>query len=295
MVDLHMHTKFSDGTDDVIEFLEKAEENGLEVISITDHNNINAYKALKDVDIKKYYTGKLITGIELNTKILGIPIEILGYSIDCEKIEKLIKESYLPLVERNKIEADRLYSKCISAGITLENNCLENYDGTIFASRFILNEITKFEENRNFISEDAWNDIRIFYRKYMSDPNCELFVETEDLIPSFSKAMELIRLSGGMVFIPHIFEYRDNSKKILNHILENYDIDGIECFYTTFSEEQTKELLEICKENNLYISGGSDYHGTAKKNVEMGIGHGNLNISNEIIKPWSETISDFSK
>jgi Sec7-like guanine-nucleotide exchange factor len=80
------------------------------------------------------------------------------------------------------------------------------------------------------------------------------------------------------VFIPHIFEYRENSYKILEYILDNYEVDGFECFYTTFTSEQTNEIYKICKERSLYVSGGSDYHGKAKENVFLGIGHGNLKI-----------------
>ena len=91
---------------------------------------------------------------------------------------------------------------------------------------------------------------------------------------------------GGKVFLPHIFEYKDNSQKILEFILDNYVIDGIECYYTTFSKEQSNFLLNICEGKNLLVSGGSDYHGINKKNVEMAIGKGNLKIDKKIIQDW---------
>ncbi len=88
------------------------------------------------------------------------------------------------------------------------------------------------------------------------------------------------------MFIPHIFEYKENALKILEEILNNHKIDGIECYYTTFTEEQHRKVLNICKERNLLISGGSDYHGKAKKNCEMAVGKGNLKIPTEIVKNW---------
>lgn len=90
----------------------------------------------------------------------------------------------------------------------------------------------------------------------------------------------------GKVFLPHIFEYKDNSKKILDFILDNYSIDGIECYYTTFSKEQSDFLLNICNEKNFLISGGSDYHGTFKPNVELGTGLGNLSVPENILNNW---------
>lgn len=92
----------------------------------------------------------------------------------------------------------------------------------------------------------------------------------------------------GKVFLPHIFEYKQNSEKILNFILQNYSIDGIECFYTTFSKEQSNFLLNICNSNKLLISGGSDYHGSFKPNVDLGIGFGNLCVPENILSKWDK-------
>ena len=93
----------------------------------------------------------------------------------------------------------------------------------------------------------------------MSNPKTLFFVDTNDIIPDFEQVSNLVKNAGGLVFIPHIYEYRENSEKILSNILKNYKIDGIECFYTTFTKEQNEYLLKLCKQNNYYISGGSDY------------------------------------
>ncbi len=293
MIDLHMHTKYSDGSDSCIEILKRVQERNLDVISITDHNTALSYEELENIEIQDLYKGKIIPGIELNTKVLNIPIEILGYGIDYKKMNELVKNVYIPAEKRNRIEVERLYNKCIKAGIILEENCLERYDSNGFASKFIHSEIIKNEENRKFISNEAWNDVKVFYRAYMSNPEGILYVEMDDFVPDFNTAANLVREAGGLVFIPHIFEYRENSQKILNFILENYKIDGIECYYTTFSKEQTEKLLEICKKRNLYKSGGSDYHGRNKPGVDVGVGKGNLKIENTIIDDWKEKVKYF--
>lgn len=293
MIDLHMHTKYSDGSDSCIEILKRIQERNLDTISITDHNTALAYEELENMNIEEFYKGRIISGIELNTKVLNIPIEILGYGIDYKKMNELVKSVYIPAEKRNRIEVERLYNKCIKAGIILDKNCLENFDSNGFASKFIHNEIIKNEENKKLISDEAWNDVKIFYRAYMSNPEGILYVEMDDFVPDFNTAANLVREAGGLVFIPHIFEYRENSEKILKFILENYKIDGIECYYTTFSEEQTNRLLEICKERKLYKSGGSDYHGKNKPGVDVGVGKGNLKIENNIIDDWKEKVRYF--
>ena len=52
-------------------------------------------------------------------------------------------------------------------------------------------------------------------------------------------------------------------------VMKNYGIKGLECFYSRYSEQEEEFLLNCAKENNLLISGGSDYHGTNKKNISL--------------------------
>ncbi len=63
-------------------------------------------------------------------------------------------------------------------------------------------------------------------------------------------------------------------------------IYGFECYHSNFSETEIEYMCRYCRENNLLMSGGSDYHGENKPEINLGIGRGNLNISEEIIKNW---------
>ena len=209
----------------------------------------------------------------------------------CELAPKI----YIDPSKRNLIEAERLYNKCLKYGIVLDDDCLEKYAPKDFASSFFHKQITKYEGNKKLISSEAWESSKILYRQYMSDPNAPLYVEMDDLVPDFETASSLIRQCGGLVFIPHIYEYKHNSTAILNYILKNHSIDGIECFYTTFSAEQHNEILQICKNHNLFVSGGTDFHGTFRPEVSIGNGYGNLEIPTEIISNWVSKINLFNK
>lgn len=291
MIDLHIHTIYSDGTESCETVLKKCQDLNLDYISITDHNTALAYEELEKKNIEQFYSGHIIPGIELNTKILDIPIEILGYGIDYKKMNQLVKEVYIPSSERNLIEVQRLYNKCKTYGIVLEENCLDSYSPDVFASVFFHKQITKNLKNKALISDDAWNSSKIFYRQYMSDPKTPLYVEMNDFVPDFKKVSSLIKETGGLVFLPHIYEYKNNYKIFLQYILDNYKIDGIECYYSTFTEEQHKEILDICRSYNLFISGGSDFHGKIKPNVSIAKGFGNLNIPTFILNDWIDMVA----
>ena len=63
-------------------------------------------------------------------------------------------------------------------------------------------------------------------------------------------------------------------------------LDGVEVYYSGFSQEQITTLEKFCKEHNLYMSAGTDCHGERKPNIKLGIGLGNMNVSEEVIKSW---------
>lgn len=182
MIDLHMHTSYSDGTDSLTEILQNCEKKQLSVISITDHNNCDAYFEMEKLKISDYYSGKIIPGIELNTKADGVPIEILGYNINYKIMNELAKEVYLSPDKRNELEFERLVKKCKDYGIVLDEDVLEQFDKNDFASVAIHKSITNHLENKAKINERSWNSSRDFYRDYMSNPNTPLYVDRKSVV-----------------------------------------------------------------------------------------------------------------
>lgn len=291
MIDLHMHTTYSDGADSLIEILEKAEYNNLEYISITDHDNCNAYIELENIDVKKYYTGKIIPGIEIKCSYEGRLIELLGYKIDTKKMKEWTDEYYKdkskPILQQKYF--DLLHQKAISMGLIL--NKKEEIDfnkETDWASLAIYNEIKKHPENESKVPTDFWADFNSFSKKYCGDKNHILHIDKSKDYPSVQEAIDAIKNANGLVFLPHLFIYKwaTNIYDVINSIVTEYDIDGIECYHSEFSEENIEYLLNFCKEKGYLISGGSDYHGINKKNVEMAIGKGKLKIDKHIIEEW---------
>ena len=96
----------------------------------------------------------------------------------------------------------------------------------------------------------------------------------------------MIHDAEGIAFLAHPFAYSPNIANDLTNLIKNYNFDGIECYYTTFTEEQTNYLLKLCEDRNMFSSGGSDFHGTRKTNHNLGTGNNNLNIPEELVEPW---------
>lgn len=288
MIDLHMHSTYSDGTNTVIELLKKAEELNLDVISITDHETCKAHLELKNIDVKKYYSGKIIPGVEIKGIYKGRVIDILGYGIDIEKMEEWLTEFYkdrtFEIVQTKYL--NRYYEVCKQLGIKLTpKDELEWNPKKEWASPLLHREITKYEENRGKISDEAWNDFNTFRHCMCYNPKSEFYIDKSEDFPSLKECIERIREAGGKSFLAHayIYKWATNKAEFINDIVDNYGIDGIECYYSQFTEEETKYVLDLCEKKNLLKSGGTDYHGLNKKGVNMGIGKGNLQIPNHIL------------
>lgn len=241
MIDLHTHTVYSDGSDDLITLLKNAEKSGIEVLSISDHVTCLAYDELKNIDVKQYFSGKIISGCELYSTINGQTIELLGYNIDTDLLGKILPTMYYSETEDNKWLCKKLLKKCRELGIYMDyDNINVDYDNE-FCGDIILNEIVKYPQNKDiFDNKSAWGNENIFYRQCITNSKSKFFIDKTTFYPSINEVIRLIRQAGGLVFIPHIFIYGDNSMKFFDILTKNYDIDGIECYYTSFSNEQTR-------------------------------------------------------
>ena len=120
------------------------------------------------------------------------------------------------------------------------------------------------------------------------NPDSEYYTGSDDTPkPQYKDVVDIIHKAGGLAFLAHPFEYRfDNTIEFIDKLREEKELDGIECFHPSANAENTKVLIEYARKNKLYISGGSDYHGTKKPDVEIGNGKGNLNIQKEIVEEW---------
>lgn len=239
MIDLHMHTSHSDGTDSVEELLKNAENKKLEIISITDHDQIEAYNEIEQKpELRKLFSGKIIIGAELKTYFDKVPIEILAYGFDYKKLKI------------HKVDNEKM-----------QKEVLEKLKSIAQKERL------KYDEKNTYIDE-TYASIDI------------------------NETIKRVHEAGGIAFLAHAYEYPfKNTCETVEKILSTTDIDGLECIYPTFSEEQRKVIFDLSKKYNKYCSGGSDYHAKNKPNIEMGYGiNKNICIKTDFIENWIEKV-----
>ena len=269
MVDLHTHTIHSDGRQTVSQVLKRAEAQKLKYLSITDHNSVGAYAELKNPKIRNLFSGKIITGTEVEFMRGDVMNEMLGYGIDPDKISG--SELFSPEAKLAK-EMDylaKLHSTFINLGFSLRGldemkRDLANAESKV--SRFIIHKDTSAEKNAEArkslgLVDDATS--KNFWLNEIFQPSGKYHVPVK--MADMKTVSDTIRDAGGLAFMAHIFRVPHKPKELLDYATQNKLIDGVEVYYhdtiNGFTVEQIAFLEGYCKKHNLLMSGGSDNHG----------------------------------
>lgn len=285
MIDLHIHTTTSDGSDEPKDILIKAQQLGLKYISITDHDSMGAYKKLRDINIHNYFQGKIIPGCEFSAVHKGKPIEILGYGIDFDMISSMAIVSDDKFYEKENDHIKKLVEICKNLNLKCSDNL--SIKGKYFATQIIHNDLRKYPENEKYLGKEVYESINVFYRTCVNNIDSPFYIDMLKDCFTVEEVTALIKQAGGKSFLAHLYGYyADNHEDFLNSIISLDALDGVECYHSLHSIEKTKQLLNYCKEHSLYACGGSDYHGKLKPNVKMGESLTDTKIPFDILKPW---------
>ena len=271
LVDLHIHTYYSDGTMSPKEVVEDAKRKNLGIIAITDHDVLDSYEELK-VEAEK--AGIIaIRGVEIDSIFEGHLVHLLAYKFeDNEKLFKLINHAKEQLLETS-IELIRRMEN------DYEGISLEDYNSYEYERRKGGWKGIHYLHDRK-ITEGLFDGVK-FYGKY--DCGHEKFA-----FPSVGEVCNTVHDANGYVVLAHPCNYYSNKNKeeILEklELLKSLGIDGVECYYPANSDLMTNTCLEFCKDNNLIITAGSDGHGdfgAVSKGIEYYIGA--INKDSEIL------------
>ena len=291
MIDLHLHTNYSDGTDSVKELLEKAEKQKLELISITDHDSVGAYFELeKHPEIRKKFSGEIVIGSEIKAIYDDINIEILAYGIDYKNIN--IKKE-----DRIKVQNDILrhfINVAKNLGIKVDEDIEVDITDSnkIFACWVFCDDILKYKENKNILNKLGEINRHTFYKKHEGNKKSPFYYNTSKYYDDCQTLIDKIHEAGGLAFLAHglIYSFDDN-RYAIEKILKTTNIDGLECIYPLFNKEEREFMIHLCENSHKFMSGGSDYHAKNKPGIFMGTGiNNNIIVQRNLVKDWIDKV-----
>lgn len=266
--DLHTHTNYSDGSYTPTELVREAKEKNL-IIALTDHNTVTG---LPEFLAQAERIGACaIGGTELSSVYDGKEFHLLGLFIAPEyydRVESLCREYHI-LKEKSNID---LVEKLRLAGYNIEYSEIKamNVKGNVNRAH-IASELQK----QGYVSSisDAFNRLL--------DEKCGFYVPPERLL--LTDAIRFLREIGALPVLAH--PLKDITPERLREILPELidaGLVGMETMHSSYTDEKIAVSKEITEDFGLLESGGSDFHGSVKPDVELGVGKGNLDIPVEV-------------
>lgn len=282
MVDLHVHSCYSDGSFSPKELVEYALNHNISAFALTDHDTVAgleeavAYAEMLSGNIcaanPAGNTVEVISGIEFSTEYEGRDIHILGLFIDY-KVESF--QRYLTsFVESREIRNEKMCRLLQAHGIDITYDKLKK----IFPDAVI----TRAHYARFLTDNGYTGSMREAFERYVGD-HAPCFVPREKVTPA--QAVRLIRDAFGIPVLAHPTLYRMRNARLEQLVteLKAAGLLAIEGIYSTYTPAETREIHDIADKYGLAISGGSDFHGSNKPGLQFGTGYGRLYIHEDIL------------
>ena len=258
-IDLHTHSRVSDGTDTPTRLVLKALEAGLDVIALTDHDTFDG--VLEAAEVGKRVGVRVVAGIEMSTQVAGRSVHLLGYGCNVHD-EALSAE----LTALRRARADRLPAMCAKLtelGLELTVAQVETtarsarslgrpHVADALAAKGYVADRTEAFDKYLAVGKPAW------VPRYNTD---------------LARAITLVHGAGGAAVIAHPWA-RGNRDVLTAPLLESlvlgYGLDGIEVDHEDHDADTRRLLFEMGGRLGLVRTGSSDHHGTGKQGHDLG-------------------------
>ena len=268
-IDLHMHTTVSDGTDTPEEIIAKVKNAGIALFAVTDHDAVKGCRAVRAA--LKQGDPFFLCGVEFSCRDSEGKYHILGYGIDpdAESVRQITEQSHGIRIRKIRARLEFLKTKF---GI--------DFPPEEISALFARDNPGKPHLGNLMVKYGYTGTKELAIRQFINKtPSMKEFIRPEDAIKGILDA-------GGIPVLAHP-SFGSGSQLItgeemdrrLKH-LKNFGLQGVEAFYSGFSEALREEMLAFADRYELLVTAGSDYHGT-NKTVRLGdTGLGTVRLAN---------------
>ena len=246
--DLHCHSKLSDGSTSLEDIVFYAKRAGLDALAITDHDTLSG--ASRAQVLGKRYGITVIPGVEISTFDPDTQrrVHILCYlPLKPDRLAGLL----LRTLEQRRISGEQMIQK-VSRLYPVTREHILRYAAAS-------NSIYKVHIMQALL--DLGYDTSIYgqlYAQLFSDSGGSCLVKT--VYPSLEEVLQTVKQAHGIAVFAHPSVYR--SMELVRRLAPSGFIDGIEVYHPRNTEEDQQELLTLCRQNGLLITGGTDFHGS---------------------------------
>ncbi|MDD2331932.1 MAG: PHP domain-containing protein [Candidatus Cloacimonetes bacterium] len=241
-INLHLHTTVSDGSLSPAQLVKRAQQINLDLISITDHDTVDAYHGLPENILPL----KILPGLEVSSQHEERDVHILAYGVDIKNRELLVMTEMYLLGRRDR--AIVILEKLKKLGIDID-----------------LKEVLEVSGSRELIVRPHIAQILVkkgyckskneAFDKYIGNEQPAYAPKPE---VSVADAIKVIHGAGGFAIAAHPGKLENIN--VLYKLIE-YGIDGIEVWHPDHYRAQIDDFIQIAQKHKLFMTGGSDFHG----------------------------------
>lgn len=299
MIDLHVHSTRSDGTYTPKELVDYAVLKGLKAFALTDHDTVDGLdeaiqyaEALRQQQTESLQAAacdeaacrhipEVIPGIEFSTEYQGRDIHIVGLYIDYK--DKEFTRYLQSFIDSRTLRNQKMCRLLTEAGIDISyDKLLEEFPGSV---------ITRAHYAKYMLNHGYIKSIKEAFERYVGD-NCPYFVPREKVTPT--QAVELTLKAGGVPILAHPILYHMSDERLDKLVAELTEsgLMGIEAIYSTYCSADERKIRNLAKKYKLLISGGSDFHGSNKPGLDLGVGYGRLYVPDEVLDNIKKALAD---
>ncbi len=280
-IDLHVHSTASDGTLTPSEVVDRAVSLNLAAIALTDHDTTNGVAKAKERAAWHTAQGTAIevySGVEISAAYKKRDIHILGLLVD--ETHPLLNQVLNSAIENREHRNERILERFQALGIdlTMEDLLADAPDSVITRAHFA----------RALMKKGITSSIPEAFERFLGEDG-PCYVAREYISPE--QAVGLILKAGGVPILAHPLLYQLPHEELyaLVERLKNAGLKGLEVLYSSNKDNDEQNMKALANHFSLLISGGSDFHGALKQNLELGIGKGDLKIPYSVLQKIKES------
>lgn len=254
LVDLHLHSTFSDGRYTPAQLVEEAAAKGIGVIAITDHDSWNGV-AEAQTAAARLGSVRVLTGVELGAQWENDSVHILAYHVDrgCEALHAKMDE----LRHGRERRLEKMVAKLHSLGYPIEVEACDPLNRAVGRPHVA----------KALVAKGYFNTVQEVFDALLHRGG-PAYVPQPKLSPE--EAVALIHEAGGIAVLAHPSELSDGS--LPERLLRQVPFDGVEVYHPSADLAAQAKWLSLAKELGLMVGGGSDFHATPDRfPTELGI------------------------
>lgn len=269
MIDLHTHSRCSDGSDTPTAVIEKAAAAGCSAVALTDHDGLagleEAATRASDVGID------FVPGCEVSVAFEPGSLHILCYFVS---EEGSLAAKLGDLRDERERRNARLFETLDSIGIPINAEEVREVAGSKVIGRPHVAEVLMRHGYVGSISEA--------FDRYLGK-GAPAYVAREHVDPR--EIVDLAQRSGALTSIAHPLSMGLSGSALERQVatFAEMGVTGLESYYSTYDKQTRHDLVALAKKYDMVPTGGSDYHGSYKPGLSVGSGSGDLNVPDDIL------------